>query len=110
MKALGKRMLKSNIPAMLIIEALLPFLVDFTGGMHWQKLVNHFATQAKDGKEYSVAGIGDWDLNAQYPTSRILYPILEVQPKDGFSMLVVKLNYAFNDRFLKREKDITMLL
>jgi hypothetical protein len=107
MKAHGRRLLKSNIPARLIMSALQPFRVDFKGGMLWQRLVRHFAAQAKEGKSYSVMGISEWDLNAIYPTSRLLYPVLEVQLKDNFSILEATLNYELNSRFLTRKKENT---
>ena len=66
MKAHGRRLRKSNIPAKLIMDALQPFRENFKGGMIWQRLVKHFAAQAKKGDAYSVAGIEDWDLNDQY--------------------------------------------
>jgi hypothetical protein len=43
MRAHGRRLRKSNIPAKLIVDALQPFRENFKGGMLWQKLVKHFA-------------------------------------------------------------------
>jgi len=91
MKAHGQRMLKSNGPAKLIMDALQPFREDFTGGLLWQRLVSHFAAQANEGKAYSAEGIRDWDLNTRYPTSGIMYPNLKILHQDDFSMLEVNL-------------------
>jgi hypothetical protein len=107
MKAHGRRLRKSNIPAKLIMDALQPFRENFRGGMLWQRLVGHFAAQAKAGDAYSVAGIEDWDLNDQYLTSRLMTTQVKITPDDYFSNLEVSVNYTFSNRFLQRKKDIT---
>jgi hypothetical protein len=107
MKAHGRRLRQSNIPAKLIMDALQPFRENFKGGMLWQRLVKHFAAQAKEGVAYSVAGIGDWDLNVQYLTSRIMTASVKIEPYDHFSNLVVEVNYTFSKRFLERKSNIT---
>jgi hypothetical protein len=107
MKAHGRRLRKSTIPAKLIIDALQPYRENFRGGMLWQRLVSHFALQAKTGAPYSVAGIGYWDLNAAHPTSRIMAPKIEIIPRDDFSSLEVTVSYSFSTRFLQRKKDIS---
>ncbi len=107
MKAHGRRLRKSNIPAKLIMDALQPFRENFTGGMLWQRLVSHFAAQAKGGDPYSVTGIEHWDLNNQYPTSRLMTAQVKITPDDHFSILEVSVNYKFSNRFLQRKKDIT---
>ena len=71
-EAHGRRLRQSNIPAKLITDALQPFRENFKGGMIWQRLVKHFAAQAKKGDAYSVTGVENWDLNTQYLTSRIM--------------------------------------
>jgi hypothetical protein len=55
MKAHDRRLRQSNIPAKLIMDALLPFRENFKGGILWQNLVIHFAAQAKKGEPDSVA-------------------------------------------------------
>jgi hypothetical protein len=107
MKAHGRRLRKSNIPAKLILDALEPFRENFKGGMLWQRLVKHFAAQTKIGDAYSVSGIELWDLNARYQTSRLLTPQVLITPDDHFSNLVVSVNYVFSMRFLQRKKNIT---
>jgi hypothetical protein len=110
MKAHGRRLRKSNIPAKLIMDALYPYREDFKGGMLWQKLVKHFAAQAKKGEAYSVQGIGSWDLNNRYLTSRIMSPDVEVKPNKDFSNLKIEVNYTFSKRFLERKSNITAFL
>ena len=107
MKAHGKRLRESTTPAKLIMDSLQPFRENFKGGMLWQRLVKHFATQAKKGDVYSVTGIEDWDLNVQYLTSRIMTPSVKIEPVDDFSNLQVEANYTFSNRFLERKSDIT---
>ncbi|HVY73905.1 MAG TPA: hypothetical protein VG890_03690 [Puia sp.] len=107
MKAHGRRLRKSNAPAKLITDALRPFRENFKGGMIWQRLVKHFSAQAKKGEAYSVRGIGIWDLNEQYFTSRLMSAGVRVKPNDDFSMLEISVNYSFSKRFLERKKDIT---
>jgi hypothetical protein len=107
MKAHGRRLRRSNIPAKLIVDALQPFRENFKGGMIWQRLVKHFAAQAKKGEVYSVIGIENWDLNVQYLTSRIMAASVEIKPEDDFSNLQVEVNYTFSKRFLERKSDIT---
>jgi hypothetical protein len=107
MKAHGRLLRKSNIPAKLIIDALQTFRRNFKGGMLWQRLVKHFFAQAKEGVAYSVAGIEYWDLNAVYPTSRLMATHVKITPIDNFSNLEVSVNYTFSKRFLQRKKDIT---
>ncbi len=107
MKAHGRRLRKSNIPAKLIMDALQPFRENFKGGMIWQRLVKHFAGQAKRGDPYSVTGINDWDLNLQYLTSRLMTVSVEIEPEDDFSNLAIEVNYSFSNRFLERKSDIT---
>lgn len=107
MKAHGRRLRKSNIPAKLIMDALQPFRENFKGGMLWQRLVKHFAAQAKKGDTYSVNGIEYWDLNDRYLTSRLMAPDVEIKPNDEFSNLNITINYNFSNRFLERRKDIT---
>lgn len=109
MKAHGRRLRKSNIPAKLIMDALQPFRENFKGGMIWQRLVKHFAAQAKTGDVYSVAGIEHWDLNDRYPTSRLITPRVKITPDEDFSNLEVSVNFVFSKRFLQRKKDITAL-
>ena len=106
MKAHGRRLRKSNIPAKLIMDALQPFRENFKGGMLWQRLVKHFAAQAKKGDAYSVAGIESWDLNDRYLTSRLMTTRVKINPDDSFSNLEVRVNYVFSKRFLERKKDI----
>jgi hypothetical protein len=107
MKAHGRRLRKSNIPAKLILDALQPFRENFTGGMLWQRLVKHFAAQAKEGEPYSVAGIKSWDVNLQYLTSRLMTTRVKIIPNDNFSNLEVSVNYVLSNRFMERKKDIT---
>lgn len=107
MKAHGKRLRESTIPAKLIMDALQLFRENFKGGMLWQRLVKHFAAQAKDGSAYSVTGIENWDFNSQYLTSRIMTVSVEITPEDDFSNLEVEVNYTFSRRFLERKSDIT---
>ena len=107
MKAHGRRLRHSNIPAKLIMDALQPFRENFKGGMLWQRLVKHFAAQAKKGDMYSVTGIENWDLNLQYLTSRIMTASVEITPEHDFSNLEVEVNYTFSKRFLERKSDIT---
>jgi hypothetical protein len=107
MKAHGRRLRKSTMPAKLITDALLPFRENFKGGMLWQRLVKHFAAQAKAGNAYSVTGIYNWDLNDRYLTSRIMAPDVIVKPDDSFSNLEVSVNYAISKRFLEKKKKIT---
>jgi hypothetical protein len=107
MKAHGKRLRESTAPAKLIMDAIQPFRENFKGGMIWQKLVKHFAAQAKKGEAYSVAGIANWDFNTQYLTSRIMGVNEKIKPDDEFSTLEVSLNYELSKRFLERKSDIT---
>ncbi len=107
MKAHGKRLRQSNIPAKLIMDALQPFRENFKGGMIWQRLVKHFAAQAKKGDLYSVTGIENWDFNSEYLTSRIMTVSVEITPEDDFSNLEIEVNYTFSKRFLERKSDIT---
>jgi hypothetical protein len=107
MKAHGNRLRESTTPAKLIMDALQPFRENFKGGMIWQRLVKHFAAQAKKGEAYSVTGIANWDLNLQYLTSRIMLVSEKIKPKDEFSYLEISLNYEFSKRFLERKSDIT---
>ncbi len=107
MKAHGKRLRESTTPAKLIMDALQPFRENFKGGMLWQRLVKHFAAQAKIGNAYSVTGIENWDFNSQYLTSRIMTVSVEITPEDDFSNLGVEVNYTFSRRFLERISDIT---
>jgi hypothetical protein len=107
MKAHGKRLRESTAPAKLIMDALQPFRENFKGGMLWQRLVKHFAAQAKKGDVYSVTGIEHWDFNLEYLTSRIMAPSMKIKPDDDFSNLQVEINYTFSNRFLERKSDIT---
>jgi hypothetical protein len=107
MKAHGRRLRKSNMPAKLIMDALLPFRENFKGGMIWQRLVKHFAAQAKKGEPYSVTGIENWDLNLNYLTSRLMTVKVEISPNEEFSSLEISVNYSLSKRFLERKKDIS---
>jgi len=107
MKVHSRRLRKSNIPAKLITDALQPFRENFRGGMLWQRLVKHFAAQAKAGDAYSVAGIEYWDLNDVYLTSRLMTTMVKITPDDSFSNLEVSVNHTFSKCFLERKKDIT---
>jgi hypothetical protein len=107
MKKHGQRLLASATPAKLILDALIPYKTDFKGGQIWQKLLKHFAFQAKEGRDYSVSGIENWDLNNAYPTSRIMAPTVEITRTDSDSELHVEVSYFFSDRFLERRNSIT---
>ena len=107
MKKHGQRLLASARPAKLIRDALIPFRTNFTGGQIWQKLLKHFARQAKEGRDYSVSGIENWDLNNEYPTSRLMYPTVKITRTDSVTELLVEVSYFFSDRFLERKKGIT---
>lgn len=107
MKKHGRRLLASAVPAKLIRDALLPFRTNFTGGQIWQRLLKHFALQAKEGRDYSVSGIVNWDLNNEYPTSRLLYPTVNITRTESVSELLVEVSYFFSDRFLERKKGIS---
>ncbi len=107
MKAHGKRLRESTAPAKLIMDALQPFRENFKGGMLWQRLVKHFAAQAKIGEAYSVTGIANWDFNTEYLTSRIMGVSDDIKSKDEFSILEVNLNYTLTKRFMERKSDIT---
>jgi hypothetical protein len=106
MKAHGLRMIGSNSPAKLICDALKPYRVNFPGGMIWQKLVKHFAAQAKKGVDYNVSGIVYWDLNDAEPTSRIMAPTIRITPGNSPEELLVSVSYFFSDRFLQRSNHI----
>jgi hypothetical protein len=107
MKKHGQRLLASAVPAKLIRDALIPFRTNFTGGQIWQKLLKHFALQTKEGRDYSVIGIENWDLNNEYPTSRLMYPTVKITRTESASELLVEVSYFFSDRFLERKKSIT---
>jgi hypothetical protein len=106
LKKHSQRMIGSNKPAKLIQEALMPFRVNFKGGLFWQRLVKHFAAQAKDNRDYSVLGMSNWDLNKAYPTSRIMAPTMTVKVNHSESVIHISINYHFSTRFLERKKDI----
>jgi len=103
MKEHSRRLLASSVPAKLIRDALIPFKTDFKGGQIWQRLLKHFAFQAKEGRDYSVSGIANWDLNSAYPTSRLMYPTVKITRTDSASELFVEVSYFFSDRFLERK-------
>ena len=107
MKAHGRRLRKSTIPAKIIADAIQPWRENFKGGMLWQKLVKHFAGQAKREEAYSVKGIESWDLNEKYRTSRIMTNQTEVKHDDEFSTIRITVNYTFSRRFLERKKNIS---
>jgi hypothetical protein len=107
MKEAGRRLAGANIQAKLICDALKPFRENFQGGQIWQRLVKHFALQAKKHEDYSVIGIKEWDLNQQYPTSRLMYPTVEFDLDPLRSELHISVSYFFNDRFLERKNNIT---
>ena len=107
MKEHGKRLRESTAPAKLILDALQPFRENFKGGMLWQRLVKHFAAQAKKGDMYSIVGIEHWDFNAEHLTSRIMAPDVEIKPVADLTDLQVEVNYTFSKRFLERKSDIT---
>ena len=106
MKAHGRRLRKSTIPAKMIADAIQPWRENFKGGMLWQKLVKHFAGQVKRGEDYSVKGIEHWDLNEKYRTSRIMTNQTEVKHDEEFSTIRITVNYTFSNRFLERKKSI----
>ncbi len=105
MKAHGLRLLSSNIPAKLIKDALIPFRINFKGGMIWQRLLKHFAAQAKKGEQYSVAGIENWEIRPDYPTGRILAAGVKIKSAEQISNLEVSLKYVFSKRVLERNTD-----
>jgi len=107
MKGHSERLIGSNLPAKLILDALVPYRTNFKGGQIWQKLVKHFAKQAKLLKDYSVLGIEYWDLNQRYPTSKILSPRVKIEAEPSSSILNITVNCEFSKRFLLRKKDIT---
>jgi hypothetical protein len=107
MKEAGRRLVGANIQAKLICDALKPFRENFPGGQIWQKLVKHFALQAKEIKDYSVIGIKEWDLNDQYPTSRVMYPAVKFEVDSLRSAMHIAVSYFFSDRFMQRKKEIT---
>jgi hypothetical protein len=107
MKWHSERLIGSNMPAKLILDALQPYRTNFKGGLIWQKLVKHFARQTKEYKDYSVMGIENWDLNKEYATSRIMGPNVEIKTDPSSPILHITVNYNFSKRFLERKKDIT---
>lgn len=107
MKGHSERLIGSNAPAKLILDALAPYRTNFTGGQIWQKLVKHFASQAKLFQDYSVSGIVDWDLNLKEPTSRIMAPTVKIETDNNSSILNIAVSYILSNRFLERKKDIT---
>jgi hypothetical protein len=107
MKRHGLRLLASATPAKLIRDALNPFRTNFTGGQIWQKLLRHFARQAKEGRDYNVSGIKYWDLNNAYPTSRLMAPTVKISRTASPDELHVEVSYFFSTRFMERKKGIT---
>jgi hypothetical protein len=107
MKGHSERLIGSNMPAKLIHDALQPYRTNFKGGLVWQKLLKHFARQAKEYKDYSVLGIEHWDLNKEYATARIMQPRVKVEADPSSSILLITVNYDFSKRFLERKKSIT---
>ena len=107
MKGHSERLIGNNTPAKLILDALAPYKENFKGGLIWQKLVKHFARQAKEYKDFSVLGIEHWDLNAAYATARIMGPNVKIETDRFSSTLNITVNYTFSKRFLERKKSIT---
>ncbi len=107
MKGHSERLIGSNLPAKLILDALAPYRTNFKGGQIWQKLVKHFAKQAKLFKDYSVLGIEHWDLNQRYLTSKLISPHVKIDADPSSSILNITVNSEFSKRFLLRKKDIT---
>jgi hypothetical protein len=107
MKGHSERLIGSNAPAKLILDALAPYRENFKGGQIWQKLVKHFARQAKLFKDYSVLDIVDWDLNQRYPTSKLITPRVKIDTDPSSLILDITVDCEFSKRFLARKKDIT---
>jgi hypothetical protein len=107
MKGHSERLIGSNTPAKLILDALQPYRTNFKGGLIWQKLVKHFARQAKEYKDYSVLGIEHWDLNQRYPTSKLITPRVKIEAEPSSYILNITVDYEFSNRFLERKKNIT---
>jgi hypothetical protein len=107
MKGHSERLIGSNLPAKLILDALAPYRTNFKGGQIWQKLVKHFAKQAKLFKDYSVLGIEHWDLNQRYLTSKLISPRVKIDADLSSSILNITVNSEFSKRFLLRKKNIT---
>lgn len=107
MQAAGRRIARTNIAAKLIRDALTPFLTNFKGGQFWQRLVKHFAAQAKNGEDYSVTGLEFFDINTKYPITNILYSrSMEVNIDMPSLSMQLTCNYTLTERFLKRKSNL----
>lgn len=103
MQAASRRMTGSNMPAKLIRDALNPFLTNFKAGQFWQRLVEHFAGQAKKKEDYSVIGLENRDINLNYPLTDILdFRSMEVNIDMPSLSMELTCNYGPKARFMKR--------
>ncbi len=103
MQAASLRMTGSNTPARLIHDALNPFRTNFKGGQFWQKLVRHFAAQAKNRQDYSVTDLELFDINKNYPLANVLNSrSMKVNIDMPALTMELTCNYTLGSRFLKR--------
>jgi hypothetical protein len=109
MKLNGLRMIGSNTPAKLILDALKIHRLDFPGGSFWQVLLKHFTGQLKRGEPYSVTGLENKDINKNYPLSRIIAMAVQSLPDMLSLTMTISLTYNVQESFLKKSPKINGL-
>jgi hypothetical protein len=109
MKLNGLRMIGSNAPAKLILDALKIHRLDFPGGLFWQALLKHFTGQLKRGEPYSVTGLENKDINKNYPLSRIIAMEVETVPDMPTLAMTITLKSSVHESFIRKSPKINGL-
>jgi hypothetical protein len=90
----SEQLLKSNVPAKIIKDALDAHRQDFKGGLLWQRLVSMFRTQLRETGSFNFHQLGPFEVHEKHPLERFL----QVEPKVAVDRKKRKLRVTLSHR------------
>ena len=98
-------LLRANIPAKILKDAIEPYRRNLSGGMLWQRLVSMFREQLKTKGSFDFASLEPFEIHKDYPFDRFLQVASAIKPDKKKNKLRVDINYPRHPTF-KKVKDV----
>ncbi|MGC3944384.1 MAG: hypothetical protein QM762_07685 [Chryseolinea sp.] len=86
----NKNLVRANLPAKLLKDAIDPYRTNLPGGLLWQRLGSLFRLQWKERGQYDFRNMERFEFHADYPIDRFVNAQPEVKPALKNSVLLVE--------------------
>lgn len=95
----NKKLVRSNIPAKIIKDAINPYRKDFYDGNLWTRLISMTNEQDLDDGQFDFAKLRPFEIHKAYPLARLLNVVTNTNVDRERSELQVSLTYNIHPDF-----------